>query len=187
VQKMNRLVTGSSEQRNNEILDAGLALVLKNGLRGTSMEQLAREAGIAKPTLYSYFSNKDAVFRAIAERLFGQMRQRIESSLSGSGDLSFRISLALSAKHKMIFTLLAGSPHSEEIYSENSKFASKEICAFEDWLQLKIDGALANSDRQFPQNYGKLLIACSYGITNSASDASEIGPAIRLMVTKMLA
>ncbi len=177
----------TSEQRRNQILDAGLALALKNGLRGTSMEALAREAGIAKPTLYSYFPNKDAVFVAVLQRIFEQLQQQVESNLNGKGDLVFRISSALASKHKFICILLEGSPHREEIYSEKSKIAANELAQFENWLQIKISQALGESRRDLPQNYAQLLIACANGIAQKASSASQIGPATRLMVEKLLA
>jgi len=53
-------------EKRNRILDAGLKLALALGVRGTTMEALAQEAGIAKPTLYSYFCDKNAVYAAIA-------------------------------------------------------------------------------------------------------------------------
>ena len=180
-------VKNTSEIRRNQILDAGLALALKNGLRGTSMEALAREAGIAKPTLYSYFPNKDAVFVAVLQRIFEQLQQQVEKNLKEKGDLEFRISSALASKHKLISVLLEGSPHREEIYSEKSKIAAKEIEKFENWLQIQISLVLKESGRNWPQNYGQLLIACAEGIAQKSTSASQIGPATRLMVEKLLA
>lgn len=184
---MDRSAKNKSEKRREQILDAGLALALRNGMRGTSMEALASEAQIAKPTLYSYFPNKNAVFVAIATRIFAQLRQQVAKNMSGKGDLAFRISAALAAKHKLIFSLIEGSPHSEEIYSEKSKIAAEEIAKFENWLQMKISLALKESGQDLPQNYAQLLIACAEGIARKATASSQIGPATRLMVEKLLA
>ncbi len=178
---------GVPEQRRSRILDAALNLVLKNGLRGTSMEALAAEAQIAKPTLYGYFANKEAVFAAVAERLFDELRAVVEKGLRGKGDLAFRISLALTAKHKRVFCLLEGSPHGEEIYSEKSRIAAEQVQDFEKWLQERIAMALKEGGRDLPQNHAMVLIACAQGIAQKAERAGEIGPAIRLVVEKLLA
>ena len=53
------------QARKEGILDAAQALVLKHGLRGTSMEAIARQAGVAKPTLYASYPDKPAVFAAL--------------------------------------------------------------------------------------------------------------------------
>ena len=43
----------AAEGKRETILRAASTLFLKHGLRGTSMEAIARAAGIAKPTLYA--------------------------------------------------------------------------------------------------------------------------------------
>lgn len=43
----------------NEILSTILPLASKEGLRNLSLSQIAKNAGIAKSTLYSHFSSKD--------------------------------------------------------------------------------------------------------------------------------
>ncbi len=48
------------------ILDAGAALFMRQGYRKTSMEQVAKEAGVAKGTVYLYFAKKiDLLLAAI--------------------------------------------------------------------------------------------------------------------------
>lgn len=47
------------------ILEAALELFLANGYGQTSMEAIAKKAGVAKQTVYSYFSSKEQLFSAI--------------------------------------------------------------------------------------------------------------------------
>src|ERR1700759_528120 len=42
-----------------QIFDATLKLVVKSGVAGVTMRQIAREAGIATGTLYIYFTDKE--------------------------------------------------------------------------------------------------------------------------------
>ena len=39
--------------------------ILKNGIENTSMDDIAKEAGYSKATLYVYFKNKDEIIGAI--------------------------------------------------------------------------------------------------------------------------
>lgn len=47
------------------IIEAATRIFLEQGYGQTSMEQIARAAGVAKQTLYNHFGNKEALFRAI--------------------------------------------------------------------------------------------------------------------------
>lgn len=47
------------------IVEAARVLFLEGGYGTTSMDALAAKAGVSKPTIYSYFDNKDALFGAV--------------------------------------------------------------------------------------------------------------------------
>lgn len=56
------------EQRRKEIIEAAEKLFFEKGFEGVSMDDVAREAELAKGTLYLYFKNKDALFFAVVAR-----------------------------------------------------------------------------------------------------------------------
>ncbi len=56
------------EARRGQILDAALRRWAVSGFDSTSMEDLAREAGLAKGTLYLYFPTKSALLDALIRR-----------------------------------------------------------------------------------------------------------------------
>ncbi|HEX4871617.1 MAG TPA: TetR/AcrR family transcriptional regulator [Nevskiaceae bacterium] len=49
--------------KRSAVLQAAKGLFARGGLAGTSMEAIARAAGVSKLTLYSHFANKDELFR----------------------------------------------------------------------------------------------------------------------------
>ena len=51
--------------RERQILDAALSVFAAQGYSGTTMDAVAAEAGVTKPTLYSYFPSKDSLFQAM--------------------------------------------------------------------------------------------------------------------------
>jgi AcrR family transcriptional regulator len=58
------------EQTRTAILDAAMNLFLQGGYNGTSMRQIANEAGIALGGIYNHFPGKEDIFKAlIAERI----------------------------------------------------------------------------------------------------------------------
>lgn len=70
------------ERRRPEVLDAALELFLVSGYEGTSMEALARAAGVTKPVIYACFDSKDELFRALLareeERILGEIQAAFE-------------------------------------------------------------------------------------------------------------
>ena len=77
---MNVISRRLSPERRARIVDAARHLILRQGLRATTMEAIAREARIAKPTLYGYFPDKEAVFAAIIQALVDDIRAAVRRS-----------------------------------------------------------------------------------------------------------
>ena len=61
-----------TEERTTEILDAFERCVARDGLEKTSMEDIAREAGMKRSILRHYIGNRDAIVLALAERVVGK-------------------------------------------------------------------------------------------------------------------
>lgn len=81
--------------RENQILDAAVAVFAEKGFHATTIHQIARHAGIADGTIYNYFDSKTALLLAIFER----MRERIVQSglptLAQEGDVHAALSATL--------------------------------------------------------------------------------------------
>ncbi|WP_373541331.1 TetR/AcrR family transcriptional regulator [Chamaesiphon sp.] len=52
-----------------QILQGAMQEFLTRGYAGTSMEKVAAAAGVSKPTVYSYFKDKEVLFQALIENL----------------------------------------------------------------------------------------------------------------------
>lgn len=183
---MSELDRPANVERRNRILDAGLKLSLSHGMRGATMEALAKEAGIAKPTLYSYFPDKMAVYRAIAQRLFEELKALVLQAVSGPGTVSAQIGRALADKHCLIFSMLEGSPHADEIYGDKGRFAAREVECFERWLEHELVVVLKKDGHREPLRYARLVIACAEGIARKGKSRDHIGADIKLMCEKLL-
>ena len=174
-------------ERRDRILAAAEDLFLRNGLRATSMEAIARAAGVAKPTLYAYFRDKDLVFATLAERVLESWRELVTHELDGPGAVPERIARALSAKQKAYFRLVRTSSHAADFYGENSPLLAEPIAAFERWLEEALIVVLERDGRSEARKYAQILIACAMGLSAKAQYAEEIGPATRLVVERLLA
>ena len=58
-----------SESLKATILEAACRLFMERGVGGTTMQDIADELGISRPTIYYHYENKEAVLKEIAERV----------------------------------------------------------------------------------------------------------------------
>jgi len=71
---------GDPEGRRKAILEAAIALFLARGFAPTTLEQVARQAGVAKGTIYLYFADKEALFRALVQDRIGPVIGQAEAT-----------------------------------------------------------------------------------------------------------
>lgn len=150
------------------------------------MEAIAREAKVAKPTLYGYFPDKEAVFLGIVEQLTGELRRQFQAAMRAEGDVVTRIGNALGAKHKVVARFLEGSPHAGELYGEHDRMLAPQFVALEQEIEAAITTALAGAGVARARPLTQLLLASAYGVGRKATSAAEIGPAIRLLAERLL-
>ncbi len=69
MQKVKRSTLGrpKSSAKQMQILEAASCLFLRNGFSNTSMDAVAKEAGVSKQTVYSHYKNKDALYSAVID------------------------------------------------------------------------------------------------------------------------
>lgn len=97
------------------IIAAGEKLFSRFGYRRTSMDDIAREAGVAKGTLYLYFDGKAAVFRAMQTRNLEEVNRRC-TAVEAQG-LGFHEALAglLEANYGWMHERYGASEHLVEL------------------------------------------------------------------------
>lgn len=68
------------DARRRQILDGATRCFARNGFHATSMQDILREAGLSAGAVYRYFSSKDELIVAIAQEVFGDVRDAFESA-----------------------------------------------------------------------------------------------------------
>lgn len=68
----------SGDDRERAILDTAELLLRERSLQEISVDELARGAGISRPTFYFYFASKEAVVLTLLDRLVAEARAGIE-------------------------------------------------------------------------------------------------------------
>jgi AcrR family transcriptional regulator len=81
-------VTGSATTLEDRILDAVLACVTRSGLRATTVDAIAREAGCGRATVYRTFpGGRDQLFEGASLRQLHRFAASVEGQLAAIDDL----------------------------------------------------------------------------------------------------
>jgi len=106
------------------VLQAAMTRFAAYGFKKTSMEDIAAEAKVSRPTLYSYFKNKKAILRAVSEGIHKSVLANIELALHADDALDNRLFNAFWAWSEPFVGILFDSRHGAELIGANSVMAS---------------------------------------------------------------
>jgi AcrR family transcriptional regulator len=91
-----RAVAGPNRRNvREEIYNAALASFERDGVRGTLMEGVAREAGVSRPAIYYYFPDKDALVLEVIVRQVREIHRSIRDSIPPEGGVEAMIEASL--------------------------------------------------------------------------------------------
>lgn len=82
--------TEAHDEKRAEIVERGATLFDRVGYYNTSMQMLADEVGLGKPTLYHYFPSKISILYAIHESYIGVLLEGLKHEQGGDPFVSLR-------------------------------------------------------------------------------------------------
>lgn len=103
--------------RTREIGEAALRVVARRGLEGTTMQEIADEAGLAKGTLYLYFDGREDLVVKVAQSAFEELRGAVAAALAGEGpalgrlEASVRAHVSFFERRRELFRLFLAVAH----------------------------------------------------------------------------
>lgn len=75
------------DEKQNSIKKAVISSILKEGLHGTSMSKIAKEAGVSPATVYIYYQNKEImlqdIYREYSEDIFSYLLAKTNKDMNG--------------------------------------------------------------------------------------------------------
>jgi AcrR family transcriptional regulator len=140
-----RDAAADSSEKRIRILDAALSLFLRYGVKRTSIDDVAREAGIAKGTVYLYFDSKTALFAAIAARLCADTLAQARGIIRDAKPLTERIVAFLDCYVGKTHRLAAQSPHVAELAASKEAIATATYEGLDRRMRSLLKGLLAEA------------------------------------------
>ncbi len=75
------------EEKRQRIIGVAMELFAEKGYESVSTNEIARLAKVGKGTIYTYFSSKEEIMRAVVDKIYEGLVDGIDSSLKSSNDL----------------------------------------------------------------------------------------------------
>jgi AcrR family transcriptional regulator len=110
----------------DRVLQTAVGIFAQKGYAGTSVREIAEQAGVSKPVLYYYFKSKEGLFLAILEMAENLQKKLLAEVLESHGNALDRLLMlyrrvyaeveAHQSLYKMIHGLIFGPPQGTPIY-----------------------------------------------------------------------
>ncbi|MEU6674024.1 helix-turn-helix domain-containing protein [Streptomyces sp. NPDC046853] len=116
----------SRESRGAQLLDVAEGLFATRGFEGTSMEDIAREAGVSRPVVYAHYATKDAVYVACVRRARAELESQVrepEIMIEAGAD----IGVVMQRAGEVFFSLLERDPQRWMVLFNPSIALSKDL------------------------------------------------------------
>jgi AcrR family transcriptional regulator len=173
--------------RQGQIIDAAVGVFLRYGYARTTMADIARAAGITRPTLYATFPDKERVFMAVVEKMIDDKLTEISDGLSLHPDFEGKLRYACDAWAVGGYELVQAHPDAADMFD----LGFKSVCAgyerFTALLAEILDVPLKQSNFALSSmDIARTIVSAMVGFKKIASSAIELRGLIEAQ-TKLVA
>ena len=188
---MNKPLTAIAKHqaKRDAVYDAASVIFAQYGFRRTTMNDIAKSAGISRPALYLMFENKEDLFQGLAAHRLDQAIDGALSVLHGSGEIAVRFLESLLVFEQIFYEPIADSPHGTELMDTSLSLASeimtKNLDRFHAALARSLSEAEASGKITFtrtpmkPKAFVELLFTALNGVKKKAQNTAEFRKLVR--------
>ncbi len=165
------------------ILQSAINTMVRYGYRRTSMEDIAKEAGISRAAIYQHFRNKENVATEAVELVMEQGFEVAEAALAGLQSRNEKLRTYLSAYMIFYHRLVFSGPHSDEILQVKKQFGDDNPDDTRHRLVARVNdlAGLAKDDEA-----GFILVSSADGIKMNAPDEETVRARISTLVDRFI-
>lgn len=164
-----------TNDRANSILLAAFGVFCQYGYRRTSMEDIARAAGMSRAALYLHYKNKQDILRQLVAAYFARALRDVQTALEPGGKPKKVLAALFEAKGGPEMQALMSSPHAAELWDANNALCADEVrngeanisMALTEWLTAESSaGRLRLASGDSPQMHAEVILGALSGIKN---------------------
>ncbi len=173
------MTSALEDSKTSAILNSAFQAFATYGFRKTSMDDIAKGAGMSRPAVYLHYKNKEAIVRELTQFYYGEKTAAVAEALKGTGSLPEILAQAVQTQSQGMAEILA-SPHGLEML-DATKSMSTDIVQegeaeltrlYADWLRRE-DAAGRAHLPVGPDEAAKTITTSLKGVKMTASSAEE--------------
>jgi AcrR family transcriptional regulator len=162
---MPRVVPEYKEEAKRRILEVATRTVIEKGYQQVRMDDIAREAGVSRPTLYLYYKNKETLLTEIIESVIHQVGMMAAQTICSGNAKSFVEFFILANTQyrdlfQVVFDVMTGMPDKHEMIERISDMHSMMVKQIS---LLIAKQSLLKEDRD-PEIFANALLALFIGL-----------------------
>lgn len=190
------MLDSSAETKRAAILSAAIKRFLDYGFKRTTMDDIAKAAGMSRPALYLVYKNKKDIYRACMIDMLEVLSQRLEVISASDAAPQESVYAVLDAGIIGPFRLLCQTTHGQEIFDMKSEIAAD---LFEKWIgsletataailkRAAEDGKIALEDaRMKPEDIAAIIVDGAEGIKLRMGEDGDIEGRISALLDLIL-
>jgi TetR/AcrR family transcriptional regulator, repressor for uid operon len=151
-----RVTDPDSDDAGERIVAAALTCFTELGIRGTSMDDIARAARVGRTTVFRRFESKERLVQIVLLRIVGQATEHVQAVFHGARDLETGLTEALVVAvrelrdHPLFAKVLRIEPESflRTITADGASVIAVVRRSIADWLGSSGGGPLSDGDAE---------------------------------------
>jgi AcrR family transcriptional regulator len=175
----------TGEERRVAILDSALTVFARRGYHASSIDDIARQAGVSKALIYEHFTSKQDLYAELLEQHAGELFSQLAEAISEAGrDASARLVVGLDAfygfveEHTVAWRMLFREATDPEAAAVLDRVTS-EVTAFVAGLIREDPGSRRGPDDEEQRQHGiqvlaQLLVGAVQSLANWWADHQEL-------------
>lgn len=181
---MSDAVDTQADTRETRALDTAAEIFLRQGFARTTMGDIAQGVGISRPALYLMFSNKEAIFGGVIERMNAAQLAAIRRQLPDQRTLHEQLLLACQTWGAHGFDMMQANPPAADLFDISRASVRQVYAAFEELIVelLKEPIARSNCDAT-PEELARTLAYAMRGFRDTAVDGRDMRRLIERQVS----
>lgn len=88
----------------SKILNTTIKLFINNGIKKTTMDEIAESANVSKVTIYKYFGDKDSLYHIVGKSILDEYSDRMKEQLNQDNDISIKLANIMDSLSELIIT-----------------------------------------------------------------------------------
>ncbi|MEM7123047.1 MAG: TetR/AcrR family transcriptional regulator [Pseudomonadota bacterium] len=181
------------DEKQTNIVEAAIRVISRYGVKRTTMQDIADEAGIVRQTLYNTYRSKEDVLRATIEYFAETALTAVRAAWADTEDLGKKLDILF--EHTIIqhYKMAHASPEAEDIISGFNDAAKDEIARARDRFRELLEEALKPHKAALTKvglsitQYADFVEQAGHGIKKSARDPAHLKELLATLKTSVLA